>query len=242
VVAGEMELHFEVKDEKQRKKSLGYCNLSREACLNGFHGPLNLHDGAGRLHVKVEGRPPLDPPCNMTLSVSVLSAKELRNADLFGMSDPYVICRSRGKEMFRTEVIWDSQNPVWNHGPVPVVIREDKELVFEVWDKDRIGKGDKLGFASVTRHCCVRGFDGFLDLGKGNGTLHVRINTEDYDMSQQLQVAEPKLPTSKGAELAHGKWPPMDAASIGQWVELAKGMAARGVSFMMRHIPKCGGQ
>ena len=49
--------------------------------------------------------------------VTIVGAKDLRQADLLGHSDPYCICSIPGKKQSQcqTPVIQDSQEPVWNY-------------------------------------------------------------------------------------------------------------------------------
>jgi len=225
------EVQFQVKaDGRLGSSKLGTATLSRELCLKGYEGALALEKSRGLLHVKVEHQQQLDLAFATHLNVCVLSAKDLRNADFFGgTSDPYVICKLKGKEKFKTKVVWNNVNPIWNHGPEDVVLRQEKELQFEVYDKDVVGNGDFLGRASVDRDICLKGFDGHLDLGKGNGTLHVRIRLADDTEAGGLGVPdEPSGPEN-----------PPDALVV--WLDVARGVASRMFSLMMKHLPKCGG-
>jgi len=237
------DLHFEVRQGGLRGHSLGVATLKKEVCLKGFIGAVTLGSGHGLLHVKIDTLPPLDEPCIVRLEVSVLSAQDLRNADMFGgKSDPYVVCKLKGKEQFRTKVIWDNESPTWNHGPEQVVLRQQHEVLFEVFDKDMVGQGDLLGRAAVGRHACVTGFDGHLDLGQGNGSLHVRIHPDASqsadDWTAQEAKAEPSPePGEPGEEPA--RLPPVDFQHVGAWVDVARGMTARMMSVLMKHLP-CG--
>jgi Ca2+-dependent lipid-binding protein len=67
------------------------------------------------------------------LSVTVVRANNLINADLVGKSDPYVVLYVRPMFKVKTKVIDDNLNPEWNE--TFEVIVEDKEtqyLVLEV--------------------------------------------------------------------------------------------------------------
>jgi len=177
----ELVLSFDVRDKDMvGSSSIGTAELTRYQCLAGFANWLSLGEGNGRLFVRIEPMTSEGKASTpVKLSVSVLGASNLRKADTFGSSDPYVICTTRGKERFRTEVIQNDLNPRWKPHPYPVELRLEQELCFEVYDKDMFRKGDLLGTATVDRRCCEAGFDGDLDLGPGNGTLQVRIICTD---------------------------------------------------------------
>lgn len=171
--------------------------------------------GNGDLMVKVApcmpGYPGYEESLPTALAVYILEATDLRNADLFGgKSDPYVICKLKGKDKFQTDVVWNDPNPKWNHGPEEIELRQEKELRFEVWDKDFARKGDLLGHAAVSRQICLKGFEGQLGLGQGNGTLKVRI----------VPVV------AKGIELAPGTTMASDAMDVGAAEEAMEAGAA----------------
>mmetsp|Transcript_66441 Transcript_66441/g.194448 ORF Transcript_66441/g.194448 Transcript_66441/m.194448 type:complete len:295 (-) Transcript_66441:191-1075(-) len=174
----ELELKFEVRDKDMiGSTSLGTATLTKDQCLAGFDGSLRLGKGKGTLRVKVSPlRPGPDlPPVNV--SVSVLSAKDLKRSDLFGYgkSDPYVMCKVKDKVQFQTKVIWGELNPEWDHGPEVVDLKHERNMLFEVYDKDLFRQGDLIGKVRLDRQRCLAGFEGDLDLGEGNGTLHVRV-------------------------------------------------------------------
>ena len=65
-----------------------------------------------------------------------------------GFSDPYVVVRLNGKELFRTKYIRKTLAPTWEHrADVPLWLRSDAvpTLTLEVWDHDDIGRDDKMG-------------------------------------------------------------------------------------------------
>ncbi|KAL2251692.1 synaptotagmin-5 [Sesamum indicum] len=79
------------------------------------------------------------------LTVTVVKASGLKNMELIGKSDPYVVLHIRPLFKVRTKVIDNNLNPVWNEKFE--LIAEDKEtqsLIFEVYDED-IGDDKKLG-------------------------------------------------------------------------------------------------
>ncbi|KAL9263271.1 Calcium-dependent lipid-binding protein-like protein [Drosera capensis] len=83
------------------------------------------------------------------LTVTVIKANDLKNKEMIGKSDPYVILGIRPLFKVKTKVIEDNLNPVWNE--TFDLIAEDKEtqsLILEVYDED-IGQDKKLGIAKL---------------------------------------------------------------------------------------------
>ncbi|CAD6931920.1 unnamed protein product [Tilletia laevis] len=83
------------------------------------------------------------------LTVTILSAKNLRAADRNGKSDPYVKYRLNGKEVGKTKTIKKTLNPEWNEKleEVTVPSRVAAESIIEVYDFDQVGAADPLGTA-----------------------------------------------------------------------------------------------
>jgi hypothetical protein len=83
------------------------------------------------------------------LSLTVVKANNLKNMEMIGKSDPYVVVHIRPLFKVKTKVIDNNLNPVWNQ--TFEMIAEDKEtqsLIVEVFDQD-IGQDKRLGIAKV---------------------------------------------------------------------------------------------
>ncbi|XP_022757132.1 synaptotagmin-4-like [Durio zibethinus] len=81
------------------------------------------------------------------LTVTVVKANDLKNMEMIGKSDPYVVVHIRPLFKVKTKVIENNLNPVWNQ--TFELIAEDREtqaLTVEVFDQD-IGQDKKLGIA-----------------------------------------------------------------------------------------------
>ncbi len=84
-----------------------------------------------------------------SVEITVERATNLPIADIaiegFSSSDPF--CKVRvGDQVFRTKVMKNNLNPVWNETFVIPLAEVEKEVVkFEVFDWDRIGSDDLLG-------------------------------------------------------------------------------------------------
>ncbi|KAG0551905.1 hypothetical protein BDA96_01G463500 [Sorghum bicolor] len=84
------------------------------------------------------------------LTVTVVRAESLKNKELIGKSDPYVVLFIRPMFKEKTSVIDDNLNPHWNE--TFHLIAEDKEtqsLVLEVFDEDNMKQDKRLGIAKL---------------------------------------------------------------------------------------------
>merc|ERR1712079_20864 len=243
------QLRLEVRDKDEvSARKLGTVYLSREECVAGMSNAYKSL-GRGRGTLKISVVPLTGEPAYVKLEVTILSAKDLRKADLIGHSDPYVLCMLKGKEKFRTDVIWDEPNPVWNHGPVEILMHREKELRFEVYDKDQFRQGDHLGSAGVSRQVCLHGFHGHLDLGEGNGSLHVKIKA--VDSSSEPAPSAPTVAaktdskleswtasTSTKSEAPADGDSPSRSKSTKEFVDGAKKAASSVMSMMASRLPR----
>jgi hypothetical protein len=92
----------------------------------------------------------LIPTVKSRLSFS-LRGKDLDNKDLMSLSDPYFVMFVGKKEVYRSEVIMDNLNPIWNTFELDDDIIKDKDIVsFHVWDKDP-GTDDFIGICEMGR-------------------------------------------------------------------------------------------
>mmetsp|Transcript_132340 Transcript_132340/g.382581 ORF Transcript_132340/g.382581 Transcript_132340/m.382581 type:complete len:462 (-) Transcript_132340:132-1517(-) len=106
----------------------------RDSMLSHFHS-----------HTRPEPptEPQVQPPLESTrlLSVTILSARGLRDADFMpgsDKSDPYCRCEIVGKpnSWFKTGVVRDCLDPVWNHTELMEDYEEGDVLMFSVYDED----------------------------------------------------------------------------------------------------------
>ncbi|WKA05600.1 hypothetical protein VitviT2T_023560 [Vitis vinifera] len=83
------------------------------------------------------------------LTLTIVKANDLKNMEMIGKSDPYVVVHIRPLFKIKTKVIENNLNPVWNQ--TFELIAEDKEtqsLILEVIDKD-ITQDKRLGIAKL---------------------------------------------------------------------------------------------
>eukprot|EP00928_Gymnodinium_smaydae_P063457 TRINITY_DN47016_c0_g1_i1.p1 TRINITY_DN47016_c0_g1~~TRINITY_DN47016_c0_g1_i1.p1 ORF type:complete len:644 (+),score=147.86 TRINITY_DN47016_c0_g1_i1:71-2002(+) len=119
-------------------------------------------------------KPELTESSPPRLRVAIIRSQALRNADFFGASDPYCILEINGEEhkTFRTKVIDDNLNPIWNESYV-FDYTPGTDLHFRVFDQDIIKSDDFLGdLVLPSRAFWPQGFNGGLELrhaGKKDG-------------------------------------------------------------------------
>ncbi|PKA53126.1 Synaptotagmin-5 [Apostasia shenzhenica] len=102
--------------------------------------PLGVDVDISELELKPQGR----------VAIMVVKATALKNMEMIGKSDPYVALYIRPVFKFKTKVINNNLNPVWNESFV--LIAEDKEtqaIIFEVFDEDDLSQDKKLGIVKL---------------------------------------------------------------------------------------------
>ncbi|KAJ6825275.1 synaptotagmin-5-like isoform X1 [Iris pallida] len=102
--------------------------------------PLGVDVDTSDLELKPQGR----------LTVTVVKASGLKNLEMIGKSDPYVVLFIRPMSKVKTKVIDNNLNPVWNE--TFELIAEDKEtqaVILEVFDEDNLAQDKKLGIAKL---------------------------------------------------------------------------------------------
>ncbi|XP_050237770.1 calcium-dependent lipid-binding protein isoform X2 [Mercurialis annua] len=83
------------------------------------------------------------------LTVTVVKGTDLKNMEMIGKSDPYVVLYIRPMFKVKSQVVENNLNPVWDQSFD--LIAEDKEtqyLILEVFDKD-IGQDKRLGITKL---------------------------------------------------------------------------------------------
>mmetsp|Transcript_53752 Transcript_53752/g.172293 ORF Transcript_53752/g.172293 Transcript_53752/m.172293 type:complete len:349 (-) Transcript_53752:226-1272(-) len=112
------------------------------------------------------------------LSVTVLSASGLRAADLGGKSDPYCVCQVPGRPQtrFKTHVIKESLDPVWNCQASIADYSPGDPLEFVVWDQDFGKSDDLLGRATLSSaQFYPAGFEGDVPLFEAGDGVQPRL-------------------------------------------------------------------
>ncbi|WOL19314.1 synaptotagmin-5-like [Canna indica] len=84
------------------------------------------------------------------LTITIVKANSLKNQELVGKSDPYVVLYVRPMFKVKTKVVDDNLSPVWNE--TFEMLAEDKEtqsVIFEVYDEDKIQQDKRMGTAKL---------------------------------------------------------------------------------------------
>ncbi|KAI3444651.1 hypothetical protein Pfo_001316 [Paulownia fortunei] len=137
------------------------------------------------------------------LTLTVIRANDLKNMELIGKSDPYVVLYIRPLFKVKTKVIENNLNPVWNQ--TFELIAEDKEtqsLILEVFDHD-IGQDKRLGIAKLplieleaekSKEIELRLLPS-LDMlkikdKKDRGTVTIQVLYHEFNKEEQLAALE----------------------------------------------------
>ncbi|KAF3963180.1 hypothetical protein CMV_012401 [Castanea mollissima] len=137
------------------------------------------------------------------LTLTIVKANDLKNMEMIGKSDPYVVVYIRPLFKVKTKVVDNNLNPVWNQ--TFDLIAEDKEtqsLILEVFDKD-IGQDKRLGIAKLTLNDLEAETEKELDLRlqpsldmlkikdkKDRGTLTIKVLYHEFNKEEQLAALE----------------------------------------------------
>lgn len=137
------------------------------------------------------------------LIVTVVKANNLKNMEMIGKSDPYVVAHVRPLFKLKTKTVENNLNPVWNEELEFIV--EDKEtqsVILEVFDKD-IGQDKQLGIAKlplidlqgeVNKEFELRLLASLNTLKvkdkKDRGTLTIKIHYHEFNKEEQLKALE----------------------------------------------------
>lgn len=143
----------------------------------------------------------LKPQGKVTLTV--VKANDLKNMEMIGKSDPYVVLYIRPLFKVKTKIVQNNLNPVWDQ--TFELIAEDKEtqsIIFEVFDED-IGQDKRLGTAKLpllelepetTKEIQLRLLPS-LDMlkikdKKDRGTVTVKVLYHEFNKEEQLAALE----------------------------------------------------
>jgi len=128
----------------------------------------------------------------VTVSATVIRARNLPTPDRPGHAEVYVTCHVPGKakSVARTRAVTDAENPAWNQSlHVAGWLRGDP-LLFTVYDHDHLGNDDKLATLQMPgKQFYPRGFEGELPLESAWPSRATR-NSDDFRVHMAIK---PKL-------------------------------------------------
>nr|ACJ85790.1 unknown [Medicago truncatula] len=138
-----------------------------------------------------------------SLKVTIVKATDLKNMEMIGKSDPYVVLYIRPLFKVKTKVINNNLNPVWDQ--TFELIAEDKEtqsLILGVFDED-IGQDKRLGIVKLPLIELEVQTEKELELRllssldtlkvkdkKDRGTLTVKVLYYQFNKEEQLAALE----------------------------------------------------
>ncbi|XP_057857227.1 calcium-dependent lipid-binding protein [Cryptomeria japonica] len=137
------------------------------------------------------------------LNVTVVRANSLKNMEMIGKSDPYVILHVRILFKVKTKVIDNNLNPEWNETfALDIEDKETQYLILEVLDKD-IGQDKSLGIVKYpllelepekSKEVNLKLLPS-LDTNKikdkkDRGTITIKVHYHEYTKEEQLAALE----------------------------------------------------
>jgi len=151
--------------------------------------------------VAIQNRAPdgtIDGKVRDVLKVNIISARGLRKADWFGLSDPYCTLQLRGEPGIRgkTDVKKKTLEPTWNY-KAEVARYDGQSLVLKIYDWDRVGSHDYLGEATVPANafmpdgCPATDFP-LRGAGGGANDAHIRLKVEVERAGQEEKTIAPR--------------------------------------------------
>ncbi|TKY63778.1 Synaptotagmin-4 protein [Spatholobus suberectus] len=137
------------------------------------------------------------------LALTIVKATNLKNMEMIGKSDPYVVVYIRPLFKYKTKVVDNNLNPTWDEKFE--LIAEDKEtqsLTLEVLDKD-IGQDKRLGIAQLPLVDLETQTEKEIELRllssldtlkvkdkKDRGTLTIKVLYYQFNKEEQLDALE----------------------------------------------------
>ncbi|KAG1354771.1 synaptotagmin-5 [Cocos nucifera] len=138
------------------------------------------------------------------LSLNVVKANALKNMEMIGKSDPYVVLYVRPMFKVKTKVINNNLNPAWDE--TFELLAEDKEtqsVILEVFDEDNVSQDKRLGIAKLpltdlepetNKEFELRLLPSLDTLKikdkKDRGTLTIKVKYHPFTKEEQLQALE----------------------------------------------------
>ncbi|KAI4343293.1 hypothetical protein MLD38_027819 [Melastoma candidum] len=135
------------------------------------------------------------------LALTIVKANDLKNLEMIGKSDPYVVVYIRPLFKLKTKVIDNNLNPVWDQ--TFELIAEDKEtqyLTIEVLDKD-IGQDKRLGITKLPLIDLEAETEKEIELRllpsldmlkikdkKDRGTITLKVLYHEFNKEEQLEA------------------------------------------------------
>merc|ERR1712106_225731 len=83
-----------------------------------------------------------------TIRLNIQKARDLKNLDIVGKSDPYVVIKC-GDQKSKSKKRKNTLNPEWNFSTDISLNGPDNSIFLEIFDKDKIGKDESMGSRTI---------------------------------------------------------------------------------------------
>jgi len=135
------------------------------------------------------------------LLVNVVEAKNLARKDILSKSDPYVVLSIHHKHDFtlfgseyKSSVITNNQNPVWNQSFTLDIKNPDTDLLrIRVYDYDHLSFDDLIGTVDIPvfNLCMNTPKDDWYQLHPSSGgTIHLTLTAQGFGKPAQYPMAQ----------------------------------------------------
>jgi len=122
--------------------------------------------------------------------LQVIGASGLPKMDTIGWCDPYCIITNKvTKEQWKTAIIYDNPEPVWEEAFTVTVSSPQDTIEFQVYDYDRVGRDDYIGLSYLSMDSrFVNGREIALEIiDKSQTRGHLRIAAQWADEAKPTQ-------------------------------------------------------
>eukprot|EP00747_Dinoflagellata_sp_TGD_P168106 gnl/TRDRNA2_/TRDRNA2_193762_c0_seq1.p1 gnl/TRDRNA2_/TRDRNA2_193762_c0~~gnl/TRDRNA2_/TRDRNA2_193762_c0_seq1.p1 ORF type:complete len:227 (-),score=36.43 gnl/TRDRNA2_/TRDRNA2_193762_c0_seq1:82-762(-) len=120
--------------------------------------------------------------------VSIVRGNNLRNTDIVGKLDPYVVCEAGGAKV-RTHTVNEDLNPVW-HFDCEVEWKDNQDVWFTIFDSDELWS-EVMHTVSLSRDQFIDGFDGRLPLGPTAENCYLEVRVRPKRADEVFEVRDP---------------------------------------------------
>ncbi|KAI9258242.1 C2 domain-containing protein [Sporodiniella umbellata] len=123
------------------------------------------------------------------LTVTVVSASNLKAADKSGTSDPYALFSLNGEKVYKTETYKKQLNPVFKNEvfTVPIMRRTNANVAVRVFDWDQIGSDTLIGEGSIPIADLASFSMQQVEVPLTEGKLHLKLKWEPQLLSRKRE-------------------------------------------------------
>lgn len=130
---------------------------TKELLSKGYGKPIELEINDSKVTMTFLYNPVTEElPCNERvmdtgyLNLDIISGSNLLIADRNGKSDPFATIYINGKRVYKTHTEKKTLDPIWNERcKIPIPSRSRSKVIMQIWDWDRAGSNDDLGYVPL---------------------------------------------------------------------------------------------